>query len=343
MYHEKLIYKFGSVKLWNERSYNEICYQQQCLLANWLAKTNKTKQMKPTLVILAAGMASRYGSMKQIQSFGPSGETIMDYSIYDAIKAGFGKVVFIIRADFADQFKQIFEPKLKGKIETDYVYQHLLSFTEGKSVPSGREKPWGTAHAVLCCKGKVNEPFAVINADDYYGVDAFFKAADFLKNQCNESTYALVGYELQKTLSENGSVSRGVCTADLNHNLTNISERTKIYRSEVGIVFEDENGITPLPASSIVSMNYFCFSPGFIQLCEEMFQLFLAEKGQELKSEFFIPYVANLFIESGKGVLKVLPTNSQWFGVTYKEDAPGVQSAITALVENAIYPRSLWD
>jgi dTDP-glucose pyrophosphorylase len=298
--------------------------------------------MKPTLVILAAGMASRYGSMKQIQSFGPSGETIMDYSIYDAIKAGFGKVVFIIRADFADQFKQIFEPKLKGKIEIDYVYQHLLSFTEGKSIPVEREKPWGTAHAVLCCKGKVNEPFAVINADDYYGVDAFFKAASFLNNECNESTYALVGYELQKTLSENGSVSRGVCTADERQNLTNISERTKIYRSEAGIVFEDEKGITPLAANSLVSMNYFCFAPGFIQLCEDMFQAFLEKQGQELKSEFFIPYAANNFIESGKGVVKVLPTDSQWFGVTYKEDAPGVQSSINALVADGTYPASLW-
>ncbi len=298
--------------------------------------------MKPTLVILAAGMASRYGSMKQIQSFGPSGETIMDYSIYDAIKAGFGKVVFIIRADFADQFKAIFEPKLNGKIETDYVYQHLLSFTDGIAIPTEREKPWGTAHAVLCCKGKVNEPFAVINADDYYGVDAFFKAASFLNNLCGESTYALVGYELQKTLSENGSVSRGVCTADNEQNLTNISERTKIYRSDAGIVFEDEKGITPLAANSLVSMNYFCFAPGFIQLCEDMFQAFLVQKGQELKSEFFIPYVANHFIESGKGVVKVLPTDSQWFGVTYKEDAPGVQSSINTLVADGTYPPSLW-
>lgn len=298
--------------------------------------------MKPTLVILAAGMASRYGSMKQIQSFGPSGETIMDYSIYDAIEAGFGKVVFIIREEFADQFKTIFEPKLAGKIATDYVYQHLLSFTEGKSIPADRVKPWGTAHAVLCCKGKVNEPFAVINADDYYGRDAFVKAANFLLNQCNDTTYALVGYELQKTLSENGSVSRGVCTADENNNLTNISERTKIYRTDDGIVYEDEAGVHALAANSLVSMNYFCFAPSFIQLCEELFQQFLAEKGQDIKSEFFIPYAANYFIESGKGVLKVLPTDAQWFGVTYKEDAPGVLAAVNALVADGTYPTSLW-
>lgn len=298
--------------------------------------------MKPTLVILAAGMASRYGSMKQIQSFGPDGETIMDYSIYDAIKSGFGKVVFIIREEFAEQFKAIFEPKLAGKIATDYVYQHLEAYTKGYPIPADRAKPWGTAHAVLCCKGKVNEPFAVINADDYYGRDAFDKAVAFLNTQCNASTFALVGYELQKTLSENGSVSRGVCTADANNNLTAINERTKIYRENGEIVYEDETGKHPLPGNSLVSMNYFCFSPDFIDMCEDMFTEFLQAKGQELKSEFFIPYAANEFIQSGKGVLKVLPTSAQWFGVTYKEDAPGVQAAINALVDAKVYPASLW-
>ena len=299
--------------------------------------------MKPTLVILAAGMASRYGSMKQIQSFGPAGETIMDYSIYDAIRAGFGKVVFIIREEFAEQFKAIFEPKLKGKIETDYVYQHLLSFTNGYNVPSDRVKPWGTAHALLCCKGKVNEPFAVINADDYYGRNAFVKAVHFLSAQCNEETYDLVGYELQKTKSENGSFSRGVCTADAAHNLTDITERTKIYKQSDKVVYEDELGIHDLAMNSLVSMNYFCFAPGFINLCEQLFNTFLQEHGQELKSEFFIPFAANEFIQSGKGVLKVLPTDAQWFGVTYKEDAPGVQAAINSLVASGEYPTNLWN
>lgn len=298
--------------------------------------------MKPTLVILAAGMASRYGSMKQIQSFGPAGETIMDYSIYDAIRAGFGKVVFIIREEFAEQFKSIFEPKLKGKIATDYVYQHLLDYTDGYVVPAERAKPWGTAHAVLCCKGKVNEPFAVINADDYYGNDAFVKAVEFLKGACNEQTYALVGYELQKTLSENGSVSRGVCAADASQNLTSITERTKIYRKGEGVVFEDETGEHMLPMNSLVSMNYFCFAPGFIDWCGALFKTFLANHGQELKSEFYIPFAANEFIQQGKGVVKVLPTEAQWFGVTYKEDAPSVQASINALVAKGIYPESLW-
>jgi len=299
--------------------------------------------MKPTLVILAAGMASRYGSMKQIQSFGPSGETIMDYSIYDAIQAGFGKVVFIIREEFSEQFKAIFEPKFKGKIETDYVYQHLLDYTEGYTVPLDRVKPWGTAHAVLCCKGKVNEPFTVINADDYYGRDAFVKAFTFLTQNCNENTYALIGYELQKTLSENGSVSRGVCTSDSEQNLTNISERTKIYRKDEGVVYEDETGEHEVDLNSLVSMNFFCFAPGFINFCEKLFPSFLAEKGSQLKSEFFIPFVANEFIESGKGVLKVIPTTSKWFGVTYKEDADGVQSSINRLVKEGVYPNNLWN
>jgi len=298
--------------------------------------------MKPTLVILAAGMASRYGSMKQIQSFGPAGETIMDYSIYDAIQAGFGKVVFIIREEFAEQFKLIFEPKLKGRIETDYVYQHLLDHTGGFVVPPDRVKPWGTAQAVLCCKGKVDEPFTVINADDYYGRDAFVKAYSFLTQKCNESTYALIGYELQKTLSENGSVSRGVCTSDNEQNLTNISERTKIYRSSDGVVYEDETGVHEVALNSLVSMNFFCFAPGFINFCEELFPIFLADKGNQLKSEFFIPYVANEFINSGKGVLKVIPTTSKWFGVTYKEDAEGVQASINKLVEEGVYPNNLW-
>ncbi len=300
--------------------------------------------MKPTLVILAAGMASRYGSQKQTASFGPSGETIMDYSIYDAISAGFEKVVFIIREDFADNFKAIFEPKLAGKIKTDYVYQHLNAFVGDRIIPADRTKPWGTAHAVLCCKGKVNEPFAVINADDYYGADAFVKAYDFLLNQCNEKTYCIIGYELKKTLSDFGSVSRGVCEVDADNNLTDINERTKIYRNDLGIIhYEDESGLHELNENSLVSMNYLCFAPGFIDVCEKFFGEFLDNNMQNLKSEFFIPSVTGQFIKAGLGNVKVVPTSAQWFGVTYKEDAPHVQASINALVEAGNYPRSLWD
>jgi NDP-sugar pyrophosphorylase family protein len=288
-------------------------------------------------------MASRYGSQKQTEGFGPHGETIMDYSIYDAIRAGFEKVVFIIREDFSEAFKQTFEPKLKGKIATEYVYQEMEKYTEGFSVPSERSKPWGTAHALLCTKGVVKEPFAVINADDYYGAAAFQQAYDFLTTECNEKTYCILGYELANTLSENGTVSRGVCDLDEAGYLTQINERTKIYRTEKGQIVFEENGIeTSLQEDTRVSMNFMCFAPGFIDLCESEFKAFLAKQGQELKSEFYIPYVAGRFKELGLGQVKVIPTNAKWFGVTYKEDAPGVKENINALVEDKVYPQRLW-
>lgn len=297
----------------------------------------------PTLVILAAGMASRYGSMKQTEGFGPSGETIMDYSIYDAIRAGFKKVVFIIREDFSESFKAVFEPKLNGNIETAYVYQSIEKYTNGCVYPQERTKPWGTAHALLCTKGVVNEPFAVINADDYYGKEAFEQAFHFLTTACSEKEYCILGYELANTLSENGTVSRGVCTTDSNGYLTKINERTKIFRKENGqIVFEEEGIETALQEDTRVSMNFMCFAPGFINLCEKEFALFLNEQGQALKSEFYIPYVAGRFSELALGKVKVIPTNAKWFGVTYKEDAPGVKASVEALVANNVYPKSLW-
>lgn len=297
--------------------------------------------MQSTLVILAAGMATRYGSMKQTQSFGPSGETIMEYSVYDAINAGFGRVVFIIREDFAEAFKNLVEPKLRGKIEIDYVYQSLDKFTEGRHVNPERTKPWGTAHAVLCCKGKVNLPFAVINADDFYGKDAFKKAFDFLQAQCNKKTYGVIAYELENTLSEHGSVSRGVISID-DKKMAGITERLKIYRKDDAVVYEDENGITILPADTKVSMNFFCYDSTFIDLCEEEFQEFLEENAEELKAEFLIPTMTDYFIKSGKGDVVVIPTSSKWFGVTYKEDAPVVEHQIKKLVENKEYPDNLW-
>jgi NDP-sugar pyrophosphorylase family protein len=298
--------------------------------------------MQPTLLILAAGMASRYGSMKQIEGFGPSGETIMDYSIYDAIRAGFGKVVFIIRKDFADNFKAIFEPKLKGKIEIDYVYQQLDSLTNGYEIPASRTKPWGTAHAILCAKDAINEPFAVINADDFYGRDAFEKAYSFLTNGCGPKQQAIIGYELARTLSANGTVSRGVCEVDENNNLVSISERTKIYAEGEKIVYEDAAGKHEVPYHSSVSMNFWCFDASIFKVSEDLFSTFLQEHGQEEKSEFFIPIVADTYIKKGLGVVKVIPTSSQWFGVTYKEDAPGVQQSVDNLVNAGEYPSSLW-
>ncbi len=299
--------------------------------------------MQPTLVILAAGMASRYGSMKQTEGFGPSGETIMEYSIYDAILAGFKKVVFIIREDFADNFKAQIEPKIKGKIDIGYVYQKLDSFTGGRQIPAERAKPWGTAHAMLCCKEEVKENFAVINADDFYGRDAFVKAYDFLTTQCDERTQAIIGYELRRTLSENGSVSRGVCQVDLHGNLVSIAERTKIYRNEQGIItYEDEQGLHEVDENSSVSMNFWGFSPNIFGIIQEQFDRFLDESIQNPKSEFFIPIVADEYIRSGKGIIKVIPTTAQWFGVTYKEDAPTVQASVSKLVETQEYPNNLW-
>ncbi len=298
--------------------------------------------MQPTLLILAAGMASRYGSMKQIQGFGPSGETIMDYSIYDAIRAGFGKVVFIIRKDFAEEFKAIFEPKLKGKIKTEYVFQEMNSYLSDMTAPPDRTKPWGTGHAILCAKEVVNEPFAVINADDFYGKDAFVKAADFLNHKCNEKQYAIIGYELAKTLSEHGTVSRGVCEVDAHHNLVGIKERTKIYRDGSEIIYEDEMGKHKVPFNSSVSMNFWCFHPALFPSTQQLFLKFVKENITNLKAEFFIPIMAEDFMDVQGGHISVIPTSAKWFGVTYKEDAPIVKASVDKLVADGEYPASLW-
>jgi NDP-sugar pyrophosphorylase family protein len=298
--------------------------------------------MEPTLLILAAGMASRYGSMKQIQSFGPGGETIMDYSIYDAIRAGFKKVVFIIRKEFAKDFQDIFEPRLKDKVSLDYVYQDLHSFTDGFTIPPDRTKPWGTAHAVLCAKDAVHEPFAVINADDFYGRDAFDKAYQFLTSDCSEKVYSIIGYELLKTLSENGTVNRGVCQVDQKGNLTSIAERLNISRQGDKIVCDDNQEPKELPLDSQVSMNFWCFHPSIFAYSEKLFLEFLRDNIDKPKAEFFIPIVADRFINDGVGVIKVIPTSSQWFGVTYKEDAPEVKESLDELVKAGEYPPELW-
>jgi NDP-sugar pyrophosphorylase family protein len=298
--------------------------------------------MQPTLLILAAGMASRYGSMKQIQGFGPSGETIMEYSIYDAIRAGFKKVVFIIREEFADDFKTIFEPKLKGKIETGYVFQDLKSFAGNRQIPADRSKPWGTAHAVLCAKDAVHEPFAVINADDFYGRDAFQKAYNFLTEECSEKVYSIIGYDLVRTLSDNGTVNRGVCQVDSKGNLTSIAERVNIAEKDGKIKVEDGMQPDVLPRDSKVSMNFWNFHPSIFSYTEKMFGEFLDENISKPKSEFFIPIVADKFINQEGGIIEVIPTSAQWFGVTYKEDAPEVQQKLDELVDNGEYPKKLW-
>jgi choline kinase len=297
--------------------------------------------MQPTLLILAAGMASRYGSMKQTEGFGPSGETIMDYSIYDAIRAGFGKVVFIIRKDFAENFKAQFDAKLKGKIAVEYVYQEMDSFVDPADMPADRTKPWGTGHAVLCAIDVVKEPFAVINADDFYGADAFVKAAEFL-NKPDNNAYSIIGYRLEKTLSEHGTVSRGVCQVDADNNLVSITERTKIYKEVDKIVYEENDAKVEVPADSSVSMNFWCFQPSVFESTKNLFSVFPKENKENLKAEFFIPIIADHFIKEEGGSIKVIPTSSQWFGVTYKEDAPGVKASLDKLIEAGEYPTNLW-
>ena len=294
-----------------------------------------------TLVILAAGMASRYGSVKQIQGFGPGGETLMDYSIYDAIRSGFTKIVFVIRREFANDFKQIFEPKLKDSVNIEYVYQEMSSFTEGIPVPPERKKPWGTAHAVLCAMEKVNEPFAVINADDFYGYDAFEKASNFLESECSADRYAILGYDLLKTLSENGTVNRGVCGVDEDGNLTSIVERINVSMKSGKVICDDNKEPKELPLDTSVSMNFWCFHPSIFEYTRKLFREFLRDNIHDPKSEFFIPIVADQFIKEG-GVIRVITTHVPWFGVTYKEDAPEVEKNLKGLVHKGEYPERLW-
>jgi Nucleotidyl transferase len=300
--------------------------------------------MKPTLLILAAGMASRYGSMKQVDGFGPNGETIIDYSIYDAIRAGFGKVSFIIREEFADNFKAIFEPKLKGRIETDYVFQSFDLKPFGIDKEIERAKPWGTAHAVLAARNQVNEPFCVINADDFYGYDSFEKMAKFLTTEVTDDTYSLIGYQIDRTLSDHGSVSRGVCKVDDAGNMVEINERTEVYFKEDGsVAYKDATGEHALSNDTRVSMNFWGFTPAVFGQSEEMFREFVAANENNPKSEFFIPLVADNLIKENIASFKVIPTGSKWFGVTYKEDKPIVQKSISELVANGTYPATLWD
>nr|WP_321408966.1 sugar phosphate nucleotidyltransferase [uncultured Carboxylicivirga sp.] len=298
--------------------------------------------MKPTLLILAAGMGSRYGGLKQMDELGPHGESIIDYSVYDAIQSGFDKVVFVIREDFADVFKARFEPRLAGKIKTEYVYQDLKDLPEGYSVPEGREKPWGTGHAILMAKDVINEPFAIINADDFYGREAYKQVFDFVADSNDENEYAMVGYKLNNTLSEHGTVSRGVCETNADGNLVNIVERTKIGYEGEKIFFYEEDSKTELTGTEAVSMNFWAFKPNYFKKLESAFLDFLKEKGQEMKSEFYFNAVVDQLIKKGEASTKVIRTDSKWFGVTYKEDKPMVQQKIDELISSGIYPEKLW-
>lgn len=300
--------------------------------------------MKPTLFVLAAGMGSRYGGLKQLDGLGPNGETIMDYSIFDAIRAGFGKIVFVIRESFEKDFRAIVVNKFKDLIDVDVVFQDINNVPQGSVYNPEREKPWGTNHAVLMGKDVIKEPFAVINADDFYGKESFQVLADFLTSVVGkQNEYCMVGYHVGNTLSESGSVSRGVCVVDENGNLLNVVERTHIEEKSGAIIYLDEKGEeVAIPANTPVSMNMWGFTPDYFDYSMEYFKEFLAERGQELKSEFYIPLAVNNLIVNGKANCKVLDTPSKWFGVTYAEDRPQVVLKINELIRKGIYPKQLF-
>ena len=296
--------------------------------------------MKPVLLVLAAGMGSRYGGLKQMDGVGPNGEIIMDYSINDAIRAGFGKVVFVIRHSFEQEFKaKINAEHFGNRIAVEYVFQELDYLPEGFKVPEGREKPWGTNHAILMAKDAIHEPFAIINADDFYGRDAFQVMGDHLRTlEGTKGEYCMVGYRLENTLSENGTVSRGVCNVDANGLLAGMTERTSIGRTANGIEYKDADGsMHPLNAGDTVSMNLFGFTPDYFAESEKLFVEWLREHGSEMKSEYYIPFAVNTFINSGYATMRVLNTTAQWFGVTYKEDRPMVVARLKALHDQGEY------
>ncbi|MDR0712494.1 MAG: nucleotidyltransferase [Prevotellaceae bacterium] len=300
--------------------------------------------MKPTLLILAAGMGSRYGGLKQMDAVGPGGETIMDYSIFDAARAGFGKVVFVIRKDFETAFRDVFEKRFGSAIEVDFVLQAIDKVPQGYAYNTERTKPWGTNHAVMMGASAIHEPFAVINADDFYGKESFYILAKFLSEvDGKKNLYAMVGYRLSNTLSNSGAVSRGICEKSDDDLLASVVERTHIERLGGKPSYKDANGIfNTLDKDVPVSMNMWAFTPEYFEYSDYYFKEFLKENGQNPKSEFFIPYVIDKLIQSGTAKVKVLDTSAKWFGVTYAEDKPTVIMKINELVNKGVYPDSLW-
>ncbi len=299
--------------------------------------------MKPTLLILAAGIGSRYGGVKQMDKIGTSGESIIDYSIYDAIRAGFGKVVFVLNPNIEKEFKEIYEFRLRGKIKTAYVLQQVNDVPESIPVNTARVKPWGTGHAVLVAKDVINEPFAVINADDFYGRQAFkILSYFFIETNGKPNRYAMVGYKLGNTLSKNGTVSRGICQSKDGF-LSGVVERTSIASENDKIMYIEDDKKVPISADSVVSMNFWGFSPSFFKQLESNFIDFINKNAHELKAEFYIPTVINSLIDSNESTVRVLTSNDQWFGVTYKEDKEVTINKVKELVENGVYPNNLWE
>lgn len=301
--------------------------------------------MEPTLLILAAGIGSRFGGLKQASGAGPSGEAILDYSIYDAVRAGFKKVVFVIRRDIYDDMKKIFFDRWTHKIEIDYVFQELNDLPGGYTAPPDRVKPWGTGHAIWVASEKISEPFCMINADDFYGRKSFELAAGFLRNMDNliHSRYALIGYILKNTLSEHGFVSRAECETDDTGKLTAITERLKIMREGESVIFSDESGaVMNISENAVVSMNMWGFMPSLFRYLEEDLIRFLQENSTSAKAEFLLPNVIDRLIKSGEVDIPVMQTDSKWFGITYKEDLEMVKGKLQKLVESGSYPSPIW-
>lgn len=301
----------------------------------------KNAQNNLTLLVLAAGIGSRYGGIKQIDGFGPSGETIMDYSLYDAIRAGFSKVIFIVREEILEVVQEKFAPKAKGRIEIDFVIQEQNKFIPEQYQNVDRVKPWGTGHAVLCARHKIREPFVVINADDFYGRAAFASVAEYFASDTS-GAHAMVGYTLKNVLSEHGSVSRGVGETDGQGYLKSIVERTKIVVENGKIIAKESDGDLELSPDAPTSMNFWGFYPTMFDLAAEMFDDFLAANHNNVKAEFFIPLIVNEMIHEKKGKVKVLGGGDIWFGVTYKEDKEAVSAKIRELVDSGQYPKDLW-
>ncbi len=299
--------------------------------------------MKPTLMVLAAGMGSRYGGNKQLDQVGPSGETIIDYSIYDAKRAGFGKVVFVIRRDIEEQFKETFVKRLRNVIEIDYVFQDLGNLPGGYKVPEGRQKPWGTSHAILVTEPKIHEPFGVINADDYYGYDAFKVLYRFLTEDTNDSNYCIVGYRLGNTLSDHGHVNRGICRVSSDGFLEHMVETRGIEKRPDGVFAPDAAGnINRYTGDEIVSMNLFGFKPSVYKYLNIEFTNFLKERMSDPKAELDIPTSLDKFVKKGEITIQILRSNSHWFGVTYREDKPFVVESIRKMVDQGMYPEKLF-
>ena len=301
----------------------------------------------PALIVMAAGIGSRYGGLKQIDQVGPSGEKILDYSVYDARRAGFDRVVFVIRKEIEADFREHIGRTIEAQMDTAYVHQELDRLPPGFSVPEGRAKPWGTAHAVAVCREAVRTPFAVINADDFYGASSFRLLSDYLgaaEDRAGVHDFCLVGYVLANTLSEHGHVARGVCEATEDGFLRAIEERTRIQRFGDAVRYSEDDGRTwtDLPAESLVSMNMWGFTPGLFGELETGFTAFLEERGSDLKAEFFLPDIVGRLIDEGRARAKILPSGERWFGVTYQEDRPTVERAVRGLVARGVYPERLW-